>query len=277
MMEETSPSTEQEQENEGGKGYLHSPLTRFSAKVDQYIKYRPSYPAQAVLSFLVKTISFTTSQIVADIGAGTGLFTKILVSNGNRVYAIEPNKEMREACESLVGAEHTNMAPIDGTAEETTLGACSVDVICCAQAFHWFDPAKTKKEWLRILKPNGWVVLLWNSREGGGLNESYEAAIRAHCPEYKDIQATSVATKTSKRQQEFFGENPIHELRVPNPQQMDLEGLLGRVESASYAPLPGTTQHRTLLKDLIDAFTKHEVDGHVTMGYTTVVQCAQLK
>ena len=136
---------------------------RFSNRVENYVKYRPNYPKK-IISFLEKEIGLSSSSIIADIGSGTGISSEMFLKNGNIVYGVEPNKEMREAAERLL-AEHPNFKSINGTAEDTTLAANSIDILSAGQAFHWFDVIKTEIEFKRILKNGGWVVLVWNERE----------------------------------------------------------------------------------------------------------------
>src|SRR5258708_6434564 len=135
---------------------------RFSSRVENYIRYRPGYPAQ-VLEVLKEECQLTSKSIVADIACGTGIFTRMLLDHGNKVVGVEPNSEMREAAERLLAA-YPNFTSIDGTAEATTLPDESVDFATAAQAAHWFDLARARREFARILKPGGWAVLIWNER-----------------------------------------------------------------------------------------------------------------
>src|SRR5438132_418303 len=128
-------------------------VERFTDRVDDYAKYRPHYP-QAVFDLLRDELGFQPGTIVADIGSGTGISTKPLLDLGCTVYAVEPNAAMRRAAEQGLG-ENPRLTNIAGTAEETTLAENSVDAIVSAQAFHWFDAAQTRREFERILRPNG--------------------------------------------------------------------------------------------------------------------------
>ena len=135
---------------------------RFSDRVENYIRYRPSYPAQ-VLETLRSECGLSASSTVADIASGTGIFSRLLLEDGNRVYGVEPNREMRQAAERLL-ADFRGFMSIAGTAEATTLPDQSVEFATAAQAAHWFDLPKARKEFARILKPQGWAVLIWNER-----------------------------------------------------------------------------------------------------------------
>ena len=147
--------------------------TRFFDRVEDYIKYRPGYPKQ-IIGILSHKIGLNQNSIIADIGSGTGISSNLFLTNGNKVYAVEPNKEMREAAE-LIYATNSNFISVNGTAEKTNLKERSVDIIFCAQAFHWFNSNKAKKEFNRVLKPSGHIVLAWNVRkENDGFQKDYE-------------------------------------------------------------------------------------------------------
>jgi ubiquinone/menaquinone biosynthesis C-methylase UbiE len=141
---------------------MTSTVERFSNRVENYAKYRPGYPP-AMLEFFKDHLGLTPDSVIADIGSGTGLSAKLFLENGNVVYGVEPNAGMRASAEgSLI--EFKNFRSIDGTSTETTMDDESVDFIIAAQAFHWFDPHPTRGEFQRILKPNGYVALIWNER-----------------------------------------------------------------------------------------------------------------
>jgi ubiquinone/menaquinone biosynthesis C-methylase UbiE len=140
---------------------MQDPTQRFSDRVENYVRYRPTYP-QVVVETLAVECHLTTASIIADIGSGTGILTKLFLDNGNRVL-VEPNREMREAGERLL-VDCAGFTSIAATAESTTLPDHSVDFVTAGQAFHWFDREKARAEFTRILKPGGWVVLVWNDR-----------------------------------------------------------------------------------------------------------------
>jgi len=156
---------------------VHDATQRFSNRVDNYVRYRPGYPIE-VLDLLREQCGLTPNASIADIGFGTGIFTRILLENGNTVFGIEPNPEMRETGEKLL-AEFPNFRGIGAPAEKTTLADRSVDFVTAAQAAHWFDREAAHREFSRILKPGGWVVLLWNERitEGTAFLAEYEKMV----------------------------------------------------------------------------------------------------
>src|ERR1700730_12549641 len=139
---------------------LHQPTERFSSRVDNYVRYRPGYPSQ-VLELLKAECGFISQSRVADIAFGTGIFTKLLLENGNHVFGVEPNANMRRAGEQYL-ASFPNFTSVAGTAEATTLAGGSVHFVTAAQAAHWFNLVEARREFARILKPGGWTVLLWN-------------------------------------------------------------------------------------------------------------------
>ena len=170
------------------KKYLVDPKKRFSSRVENYIKYRPSYPVE-ILDFLKKKKILAKDTSIADIGSGTGILTKIFLDNGNHVYGVEPNNDMRKAAENLL-RDYKNFSSVKGSAEATGLEENSINLIIAGQAFHWFDVEKAKKEFKRILKPNGHVVLIWNNRgkAGAEFNLSYENFMLKYGTDYKSVR-----------------------------------------------------------------------------------------
>jgi len=135
----------------------------FGNRVENYVKFRPSYPTDAV-DCIIQQTGVNDQSVIADLGSGTGKFTRLLLEHGLSVLAVEPNDNMREASEKEL-SEFAGFCSVSASAENTMLADNSVDLITVAQAFHWFDQDACKSEWLRILRPNGYVALVWNRRE----------------------------------------------------------------------------------------------------------------
>ncbi len=250
------------------------PTQRFSSRVENYVKYRPTYPP-AVVELLKDECGLTRDSLVADVGSGTGLLSELFLKNGNRVYGVEPNREMREAGERLL-KDDANFVSVDGRAEATTLDERSVDFIVAGQAFHWFDGEKTRAEFRRILKPGGWVVLVWNERRIGAsaFAESYEGLFKTYGTDYERVAHRYTGDEMV---QPFFGENVVALKIFDNRQSFDFEGLKGRLLSASYTPEPGHPNFQPMLDELKRIFSEHQTDGQVSIEYDTKVYYGQLK
>src|SRR5580704_6928219 len=233
---------------------------RFSSRVENYIKYRPRYP-QAVVDLLGRECQLTTASVVADIGSGTGILTELFLQSGNLVYAIEPNREMREAAERLLAA-FSNFRSIPATAEVTTLPDRSVDIITAGQAFHWFDRDKARAEFARILKPGGWVVLIWNDRNVSDrpFFKAYEQLLVTFGTDYEAVGHKHVDAEIIGS---FFSDLPFKQAQFPNQQEFDFEGLKGRLLSSSYAPEPGHPNHLPMLDALDKIFKEYQTAGKV--------------
>src|SRR5690349_5801069 len=252
---------------------MDDPTQRFSTRVVNYVKYRPGYPP-AVLDLLQRECGLTTEAVIADIGAGTGLLAELFLAHGNRVLGVEPNREMREAGARLL-ARYPGYRAVDGRAEATTLPDGSVDFVTAGQAFHWFDPAGARAEFRRILRPGGWVALVWNMRhtDSTPFLAGFEALLRAYVPTYP-AQQDEGGTQDSI--QALFGAAPWQVARFANAQHFDLAGLEGRLLSSSYAPDPGDPTYAPLMTALARLFAAHAVNGQVTLEYATEVYYGRL-
>src|ERR1700678_1940440 len=162
--------------------------SRFSDRVENYVRYRPGYPPE-VMQELKTECGLNPRHVVADVASGTGIWTRLLLENGNPVFGVEPNPEMREAGEGLLGA-FPKFTSVAGAAEATTLADHSVDFVTAAQAAHWFDRAGARREFVRILKPGGWLVLLWNERltDSTAFLREYEQLLLTYATDYQDIR-----------------------------------------------------------------------------------------
>jgi len=242
------------------------PTHRFTDRVADYVKYRPGYPP-ALLSWLRGEHGVDEAWVVADVGAGTGISSRLFLEAGHAVVAVEPNAAMRAAAVEALGSSPRFRA-VDAPAEATTLPAQSVDLVVAAQAFHWFDHAAVRGEWARILRPAGLALVLWNSRRTGGTPflDGYEELLRAHALDYA-LVAERYSDEAYMRG--WFGPGFRAARSFENRQVLDLAGLRGRVLSASYMPGPNHPGHQPMLGSLARLFERTQVSGHVTIEYET--------
>jgi len=244
---------------------LHE-IERFSDRVADYVRYRPDYPA-ALLDWLQREHGVTPAWKVADVGAGTGISSKLFLDAGHEVAAVEPNAPMRGAAIAWLGG-NPRFRAVDGRADATGLAAASVDLGVAAQAFHWFDPASARREFARILRPGGLAAIFWNSRRLAGTPflEGYEALLQRYGTDY-----TSVAERYADdgRMRAWFGAGWRGTARFEHRQRLDFEGLRGRLLSSSYAPKAGHAQHAPMLAALRKLFERCQQDGHISFDYDT--------
>jgi SAM-dependent methyltransferase len=246
---------------------MTDPTHRFSARAGAYASTRPSYPLET-LDILRAHHGLEVGRVVADLGSGTGIFTRLLLESGAVVHAVEPNDDMRHEAERTI--VHGQFRTISGRAESTGLPDTSVDLVTAAQAFHWFDLAPFKRELLRILRPHGHAAFIWNDRDVDGTPflRAYEPILLEWCPDYRHLQGKA---DTPAKFDEIFGPRRWSRHTASNAQQLDRSGVVGRVMSASYAPQANTASHAALVEALEAAFDRHAENGVVTIGYTTVV------
>jgi SAM-dependent methyltransferase len=248
---------------------------RFSNRVQNYIKYRPSYPKQELLGLLAGECGLTPASVIADVGSGTGIMTRIFLENGNRVFAVEPNPEMRHAAEQLLAA-YPRFVSIPATAEATTLQTGVADFVVAAQAFHWFNRDQARREFVRILTPGGWVVLVWNERRDSStpLLADYEQLLRTHSVDYASVNHRNV---TSEVLRSFFAPDEFMSQTLSYAQTLDFEGVKGRLLSSSYSPLPGDPGFEPMLEGLRAVFDAYQIDGYVSMEYDTQLYYGHLQ
>ena len=243
------------------------PVDRFSNRVENYVKYRPGYPTE-VITLLQTECGLIPSSIIADIGSGTGKLSELFLENGNRVIAVEPNEAMRVAGERLL-KDRSNFVSVDGKSEDTTLDAASVDFITAGQAFHWFEPKATRLEFARILKPGGWVALIWNDRklDATPFLEDYEKLMLNFGTDYQEVRNDKDISGIAR----FFEPATYLFKSFPNRQLFDLEGLKGRVLSSSYTPQPTSPKFEPMMKEIELIFSRNERGGFVSFDYDTKV------
>src|SRR2546425_8621558 len=249
-----------------------APTARFSNRVEDYVRYRPGYPPE-VLELLRVECGLKPFHAIADVASGTGAFTRLLLENGNRVFAIEANAAMREAGSRLLQsfAQHISVA---GTAENTTLPSASVDFVTAAQSAHWFDRRRARSEFVRILKPGGWCVLIWNERRTAATPflRDYEQLLLTYGTDYKEVRHERTTTTIH----EFFAPAAHQERVFDLRQQFDFEGAAGRLLSSSYAPLSGHPNHSPMMAELERIFHAHAQKGVVEFEYNTRIFYGEL-
>jgi SAM-dependent methyltransferase len=244
------------------------PTERFTQRVEEYARCRPGYPG-ALLELLRGELGLAPEHVVADLGSGTGILTRLFLEHGNTVYGVEPNAAMRRAAEVEL-AGFGDFHSVAGRAEETQLEDDAADLVVAGQAFHWFDVVAARREVRRILRPSGWVVLVWNHRRTVGtlFLESYEIFLERWCPEYGDVRARY---ENEAELRTFFAPHGYQVRTLHNSQEFDREGLRGRLLSSSYAQGPESAQHAPMLAALDDLFLEHAAGGRVRFEYDTTV------
>jgi SAM-dependent methyltransferase len=246
---------------------------RFSNRVGDYLRYRPHYP-QGVLDFLRSKSHLSSAHSIADIGSGTGFLSELFLKNGNQVFGVEPNQEMREAGEEYLAA-YPCCTSVNGSAEATTLPASCADFVTVGQAFHWFKPEPTRHEFARMLRSNGWVAIVWNDRtlSTTGFAVGYEDLLVRFGTDYTRVKDSYPQIKDIRA---FFGHEKFLTHELPNFQHFDLESLRGRLRSSSYVPSEGDPNFAPMMAALEKLFAAYQQDGRVLMEFSTWVHLGQL-
>jgi SAM-dependent methyltransferase len=237
---------------------------RFADRVADYIRYRPDYPPEVIQRLVASTGLVPAQSRVADVGSGTGFFTRRLLQAGFTVDAVEPNTPMREgAAEWLGDVPGLRLHP--GSGEASGLPAQSVDLVTVAQAFHWFDVPAVRREFHRILRPPRWVALVWNVRRvDGEFEAAYERLLMNYCPEY----AAGVPEQGDPAAIDaLFQPGAFASWSLPNTQVFDAAGLRGRLLSSSYTPPAGSEAREALLRAADACFQRYAAAGQVSFRY----------
>ena len=242
------------------------PTQRFSNRVENYARFRPYYP-QAVPELLKAKCGLISASVIADVGSWTGILSEMFLERGNRVFGVEPNEEMRKAGERLL-ERYPNFTSVAGTAEDTTLVTRSVDFVVAGQAFHWFDAARSRGEFARILRAGGWVALVWNLRrkDATPFLAAYEKLLKAY---RTDRGEAEIWRQDEDMADSLFGPCLFERVTFDNEQVLDLHGLKGRLSSISYVPAKDEPGSEEMLREAEKIFRKHEADGAVTIEYDT--------
>ena len=251
------------------------PTERFSNRADDYRRYRPSYPAE-VIALLRETGGLNDRSRLADIGSGTGILTKLLLEAGWDVTAVEPNGPMHQAAEEDL-RQFPGFHSVPASAEWTGLRSASFDAITAAQAFHWFEPERTRREFQRLLRPGGGVFIIRNHREAEAspFARDYEALLQTLGEAYaaaahRDQGGGALSIE------DFFSGGSVRLVRFPNPSQLHWPELRGRFLSSSYVPAADDPRHDDYLDRLEQIFHRHAEHAQVTFDQTTEVYCGTL-
>ncbi len=240
---------------------------KFSGKAEVYQKARPSY-AQAMIDFIAQNWQIGKGSLVADIGSGTGIFTRQLLGLGAKVYAVEPNADMRAKAEELL-SDNPNFVSVIGTAEQTGLPDHSFHLVTAAAAFHWFDAERFKLECERILLPGAPVVLAWNKAElSAEINLGRERIFKKYCPNFKGFSGGKDEEDKLKR---AFFDGALQERRFPNPLSYDRQTFINRALSASYSLIETDPEFDAYLTELGELFDKYAIDGKIVLPQDSVV------
>ena len=247
---------------------MTDPTARFTDRAADYAAHRPTYPP-AVLATLEGEGVLRPGDVVADVGSGTGILTALLLDNGNTVYAVEPNAPMADEARARLGA-NPRFHAVAGRAEATGLKDASCDVVTAAQAFHWFDVEQARREFRRILKPGGAVVLMWNMRrlDSTPFLREYEDLLKRRAIDYKKVSAGWADDEAVGR---LFAPAGYEVSTFEHRQAFGFDGLRGRLLSSSYAPPAGHPQHEPMLAELRELFDRHQRGGEVAFEYDTRV------
>ncbi|HRE41997.1 MAG TPA: class I SAM-dependent methyltransferase [Ignavibacteria bacterium] len=243
-----------------------NPLERFSDRVENYIKFRPGYPDE-IIRYLETEKILKTGDSIADVGSGTGISCELFLKYGYNVTGVEPNKEMRNSSIRLL-SEYSNFKAVDGNSSDTNLKDKSVDLVSGFQAFHWFDIMKSKIEFKRILKNNGYAVFVWNTRkEDTEFLKDYESLLQKFGTDYKQVKHNNINHQTVVN---YFDKN-FKYVEFQNSQKFDFDGLRGRLLSSSYAPNESDSLYNEMIFELEKIFKRHCLNEAVSFDYTTQV------
>jgi SAM-dependent methyltransferase len=252
-----------------------NPTGRFTGRAHVYRRYRSRYPRE-IIPLLQDKCGLTPESIVADIGAGTGMLAELFLENGNAVYAVEPNADMRDACEELT-AQYPRLTCIDGTAEETRLPDDSIDLIAVGRAFHWFDHDKCRPEFLRILRPGGWVILAGlgpRRAKDEPVQRDYQEILNRHGIDYARLYSRYNVKEAVRR---FFDGSAIQEAEFPGFEELNYEELEGHTLSLSVTPKPDHPGFPAMQEALKKYFDKYQRDGKLRLPTNCHIYMAQLR
>jgi ubiquinone/menaquinone biosynthesis C-methylase UbiE len=246
---------------------------RFTGKAAEYAQYRERYKPEVILPLLREWCGLTPDWTVADVGAGTGMAGDLFRTNGNRVFAVEPNDEMRSTCATLHALDAAFII-VDGSAEKTGLADASVEMVAVGRALHWFDVEEAIREFRRILKPHGWVAILASGRSEDGREENVA---------YKEMMQASTGRDSTRdpflvvyRQMDtFFAGGQFRHAEVASEMTLDWDGIRGLTLSLSHVPMPGAAEFTAFEAELRRYFDRFQQNGFLTLTTKTWVSVGQ--
>ncbi|MFD2177915.1 class I SAM-dependent methyltransferase [Veronia pacifica] len=242
---------------------------RFTEKVADYVRFRPDYPEDVI--DILAHYADKKSQ-VADVGSGTGIFSKQLLESGYCVYGVEPNDNMRQAAEDAL-SDDVSFTSLNGSAESTGLDAASVNMITAAQSFHWFNNIATKEEFRRILTHDGVVAIIWNKRDLRSLfHREYDQLLKRYAVDYLKVTHLSITDQEVEAFFDHFEKKHV----CPHRQMMNFEQLVGRLRSSSYCPPQGSGEYQILVDQLEKLFNSHREGDHLYFEYQTCVYVGRM-
>jgi ubiquinone/menaquinone biosynthesis C-methylase UbiE len=247
---------------------------RFSQRVDVYRRFRSRYPRK-IVDLLQERCGLNPTSVIADIGSGTGMLAEVFLENGNKVFAIEPNSEMRSACKELE-ASYSSLCCIDGTAEATTLPERSVDFVMAGRAFHWFNHKECRSEFVRILRQGGWVMFANEGRRKGAepLLQDFEDLLMQYGSDYAATRAQFDMEGACRK---FFVNCEIQRADFPSVQKLNYEELEGQTLSFSVIPLPEDPGFPAMRRALQDYFARYQSGGRVPVPTDCTIYFGQLR
>lgn len=263
-------------------------IEHLSPRVANYIEYRPRYP-QAILDLLVAECQLNSGHVIADVGSGTGLLAELFLQNGNRVFGVEPDADMRAGAEYYL-QDYPRFTSVAARAEATRLPDGAVDFVSVGQAFHWFDVGRARKEFVHILAAQGWVVLVWNVQRASGTaflealqhfwetEQFWKESSSQSLPQREQVQAYRLDGDLVRKEllEPFFGQGRFKEEGFENPMVCDFQHLKGRILSNGPALEPGDPHYEKMLAALEDIFQTHQENGMVTIEHETRIVVGQL-
>lgn len=245
---------------------------RFSDRVAFYHRFRPFYPKE-LLSILQKHGGLSEDFVVADIGSGTGISSKLFLDFGAKVIGVEPNEEMRNAAQHFFGNDK-NFIPSSGNASNTLLAENEVDAIVCGQSFHWFFNDESLQEWRRIAKNGAPIFILWYDRDlTHPFQKAYQELIDEFSTDYDEITHTNIKDEMMT---DLLGED-LKKFEITFQQTFDLEGLIGRTLSCSFMPHPHHSKYVEMLSALKSLFSRFEENGIIIFAYSLRIYIAFIK